>query len=145
MTPSFIQKKGREPTPQELARELKTDVNTVTMALTELLPAVSLDETFDYEDVDAPYIETVRLDIEGADNLIAPAPDEVFKRKIEKEKLEKALGKLSQREQEIIKRNFGLEDYDMQSLEEISRVMNITRERVRQIRENALRKLKRFW
>ena len=46
------------------------------------------------------------------------------------------------REREVLERNFGLGEYEAQSLEEISRILNITRERVRQIKENALRKLK---
>lgn len=138
----YVQKHGCEPTVQELAQMLKVDQGSVSLALTELIPPCSLDETFDFEDIETPYLETVRLDIERADNLIMPPPDELFKRKVEKEKVTRALGKLTVREQEIIKRNFGLDEYEAQSLEDISRVMNITRERVRQIRENALRKLK---
>lgn len=141
-TPNFVQKKGREPTIDELSHILKVEPSTVSLALTELIPPYSLDETYEYDDIETPYIETVRLDIEGADNLVVPSPDEIFKKKIEKEKLKRALSKLAAREQEVLKRNFGLNEYDAQSLEEISRIMNITRERVRQIRENALRKLK---
>ncbi len=139
-TNKHIQKKGKEPTIKELAEMLKVDENAVSLALRELIPPYSLDET--YEDSESPYIESVRFDIEGADNLISPPPDEVFKKKVQKEKLLKALRKLEPREQEILKRNFGLGDYEVHSLEEISRIMNITRERVRQIKENALRKLK---
>lgn len=140
VTLKLIQKHGQEPTVQELAAALKSDVSSVSLALSELIPPYSLDETFD--DSENPYIESVRLDIEGADNLISPSPDEIFKKKYEKEKLAKALSKLEAREKEILKRNFGLDDYESQSLEDISRMMNITRERVRQIKENALRKLK---
>ena len=140
LTLKFIQKHGTEPTVQELAKTLKTDESTVSLALSELIPPYSLDETFD--DTENPYIESVRLDIEGADNLISPPPDAIFKKKYEKEKLNKALAKLEPREQEVLKRNFGMDEYDTQSLEDISRIMNITRERVRQIKENALRKLK---
>jgi len=139
-TLKFIQKKGQEPTVEELAQNLKVDESAVSMALAELIPPYSLDETFD--DSENPYIESVRLVIEGADNLISPAPEEIFYKKEQKEKLLNALGKLEPREQEILKRNFGLGDYDIHSLEDISRIMNITRERVRQIKENALRKLK---
>lgn len=140
ITLKHIQKHGREPTVQELAKTLNTDASAVSLALTELIPPYSLDETF--EDSDSQYIESLRLDIQGADNLISPPPDEIFKKKVQKEKLLSALSKLESREQEILKRNFGLGEYEVQSLEEISRLMNITRERVRQIKENALRKLK---
>jgi RNA polymerase primary sigma factor len=142
LTPRFIQKNGREPTVQELCETLKVDANTISMALTELIPPYSLDETYDSDDMETPYLETVRLDIERVDNLVAPPPEEIFKKKVEKEKLDKALKKLPPREQEVLKRNFGMGDYDTQSMEDISRIMNITRERVRQIRDNALRKLK---
>lgn len=139
-TLKFIQQKGREPTVEELAQTMKVDESAVSMALAELIPPYSLDETFDNSE--NPYIESVRFDIEGADNLISPAPDEIFHKKEQKEKLLTALSKLEPREREILKRNFGLDDYDTHSLEDISRIMNITRERVRQIKENALRKLK---
>lgn len=140
ITLKYIQKHGQEPTVKELAKTMKTDESSISLALSELIPPYSLDETF--EDTENPYIESVRLDIEGADNLISPSPDEIFKKKMQTEKLMSALSKLELREQEILKRNFGLDDYEMHSLEEISRIMNITRERVRQIKENALRKLK---
>lgn len=136
----FIQRNGCEPTVGDLAKTLNVDEGAVSLALGELIPPYSLDETF--EDSENPYIESVRLDIEGADNLLSPPPDVIFKKKIQKEKLVNALNKLETREQEILKMNFGLDDYEVHSLEDISRTMNITRERVRQIKENALRKLK---
>lgn len=136
----LVQKSGREPTVEELAKTLQVDEGQVSLALRELIPPYSLDETF--EDSESPYLESVILDIEGSDNLITPPPDEIFKKKVQKERLLHALTKLEPREQEILKRNFGLGDFDVHSLEDISRIMNITRERVRQIKENALRKLK---
>ncbi len=139
-TKKFIQKEGREPTTEELANILNTDTSAIVLALSELIPPYSLDETF--EDSENPYIESVRIDIQGSDNLISPPPDEIFKKKVQKEKLETALSKIGVREREVLERNFGLGEYEAQSLEEISRILNITRERVRQIKENALRKLK---
>lgn len=136
----FIQRNGCEPTVGDLAKNLNVDEGAVSLALGELIPPYSLDETF--EDSENPYIESVRLDIEGADNLLSPPPDVIFKKKIQKEKLINALSKLETREQEILKMNFGLDEFEIHSLEDISRTMNITRERVRQIKENALRKLK---
>ncbi|KPK64059.1 hypothetical protein AMJ83_04395 [candidate division WOR_3 bacterium SM23_42] len=139
-TKKFIQRNGREPTTEELAKLLNTDASAIALALTELIPPYSLDETF--EDSENPYIESVRIDIQGSDNLISPPPDEIFKKKIQKEKLQSALSKIGTREREVLERNFGLGEYEPHTLEEISRIMNITRERVRQIKENALRKLK---
>ncbi len=139
-TKKFIQRNGREPTTEELAKILNTDTSAIVLALSELIPPYSLDETF--EDSENPYIESVRIDIQGSDNLISPPPDEIFKKKVQKEKLEMALSKIGAREREVLERNFGLGEHETQSLEEISRILNITRERVRQIKENALRKLK---
>lgn len=145
----FVQNKGREPTLQEIAEGLKVDTMHVNRALAELIPLISLDSAFEQEDADTPFIEKLRLDESsskffGLESFIAPAPEEVFEKKLEKESLNEAIGTLQPREQEIIKRSFGLDDYDCQSLEEISRIMNITRERVRQIRDNALKKLKMY-
>jgi len=139
-TKKFIQRNGREPTTEELAKILKVDTSAVALALSELIPPYSLDETF--EDSENPYIESVRIDIQASNNLVTPPPDEIFKKKIQKEKLQKALNKIGTREREVLERNFGLGEYEPHTLEEISRIMNITRERVRQIKENALRKLK---
>jgi len=139
-TKKFIQRNGREPTTEDLAKILKVDTSAIALALSELIPPYSLDETF--EDSENPYIESVRLDIQASNNLISPPPDEIFNKKIQKEKLQKALSKIGSREREVLERNFGLGEYEPHTLEEISRIMNITRERVRQIKENALRKLK---
>ena len=139
-TLKFLQHNGREPTVEDLAQLLKADESSISLALKELIPPYSIDETF--EESENPYIESVRLEDDTLQNLVSPSPDELFKKKELEEKLLKALTKLDPREQEILKRNFGLGDFEVHSLEDISRIMNITRERVRQIKENALRKLK---
>jgi len=139
--PTFVQEKGREPTVQEIARHLKISIHQASNALPELLPILSLDETFSNDDT-GPLIETISIDQMTAEKLVLPSPEEILKQKQETERIQKALKKLSPREREIVERNFGLGDYEVQSLEEISRLMNITKERVRQIRDNALKKLK---
>ena len=78
----FIQHNGCEPTVDDLAKLLNVDKDAVSLALGELIPPYSLDETF--EDSENPYIESVRLDIKGADNLLSPPPDVIFKKKIQK-------------------------------------------------------------
>ncbi len=145
----FVQNKGREPTPQEIAKGLKVDVTHINRALAELVPSISLDSAFEQDEMETPFIERLCLNESGAkfaglESFIAPAPEEILKRKLERESLKEAISSLHPREQEIIRRSFGLDDYDCQSLEEISRIMNITRERVRQIRDNALKKLKLY-
>ncbi|MGB9720870.1 MAG: sigma-70 family RNA polymerase sigma factor [bacterium] len=139
--PSFVQNKGREPTIQEIAQHFRVSNHQVSNALTELLPILSLDETYTDED-STPFMETISIDQMSVEKLVLPSPEEILKQKQEIERIQKALKKLAPREKEIIERNFGLGDFEIQSLEEISRLMNITKERVRQIRENALKKLK---
>ncbi len=139
--PNFVQEEGREPTIQEIAQHLKVSVQQVANALTELLPILSLDETFSDENAN-PFIETISLDQMAVEKLVLPSPEEILRQKQQTERIQNALKKLAPREKEIIERNFGLGDYETQSLEDISRLMNITKERVRQIRDNALKKLK---
>jgi|UniRef100_A0A7V3VT95 RNA polymerase primary sigma factor len=139
--PAFVQENGREPTVQEIARNFKVTTTQASKALTELLPIISLDETFSEDDT-GPLIETISIEQLSSEKLVLPSPEEVLRKKQETEKIQEALKKLSPREREIIERNFGLGEYEEQTLEEISRLMNITKERVRQIRDNALKKLR---
>ncbi|MBA7679508.1 RNA polymerase sigma factor SigA [subsurface metagenome] len=148
ITSKLIKKKGREPTTRELAKILKVDEHKVSLAQTELLPTYSLDRISEHLDQDTTVdeedlaFEAEHFDFEHDEHLISPAIDKIHVKQKRKAMLEKAVNMLERRHREIIKRNFGLGDYDVHSLEEISRIMNITRERVRQIKENALRNLK---
>lgn len=139
--PNFVQEHGREPTIQEIAKHFKVSTHQVSNALIELLPMISLDETQIDEEV-GPLIERISIEQCASEKFVLPSPEEILKQKQESERIQKALKKLSPREKEILERNFGLGDFEIQSLEEISRLMNITKERVRQIRDNALKKLR---
>ncbi|MDI6700371.1 MAG: RNA polymerase sigma factor RpoD/SigA [bacterium] len=70
------------------------------------------------------------------------SPEEALLRKRYKETLQSQLEKLSERESYVLKKYFGLEDYRPHTLEEIGRELNISRERVRQIKDRAINKLK---
>jgi|UniRef100_A0A7C6EHN5 RNA polymerase primary sigma factor len=139
--PNFVQEHGREPTIQEIAKHFKVSTHQVSNALTELLPMISLDDT-QMDEEGGPFIETLSIEHCAAEKFVLPSPEEILKQKQESERIQKALKKLSPREREILEKNFGLGDFEVQSLEEISRLMNITKERVRQIRDNALKKLR---
>lgn len=139
--PHFVQRHGREPTIQEIAKHFKVSTHQVSKALTELLSVISLDMGPMDEDYE-PFIETLSIDAASSEKFVFPSPEEILKKKQENERIQRALKKLSPREREIIERNFGLGEFETQTLEEISRLMNITKERVRQIRENALNKLR---
>jgi RNA polymerase primary sigma factor len=144
----FVQRRGRKPTVPELAKALKANERAISAALQQLRQPISLDEI--YKDLSKDVIEDPEKlksgprqhGVEYDDNLLVPSVDALFKEKTKKQKFREALTKLEPREQEILKRHFGLDEYEAQSLENISRVMHVSRERVRQIKENALRKLK---
>ncbi len=72
----------------------------------------------------------------------AVSPEEAVIDNILRDQISKVLETLSEREQTVIKLRFGLEDGIPRSLEEIGRIMGVTRERVRQIEEKSLKKLR---
>jgi RNA polymerase primary sigma factor len=73
---------------------------------------------------------------------IMPSPLESVIQNDLKNQIKSALDTLSQKEVEIIKRRFGMEDDISQTLEEVGNELNVTRERIRQIEGNALKKLR---
>ena len=74
------------------------------------------------------------------DNVPVPAEAAAFT--LLKEQLNEVLGTLTEREQKVLKLRFGLEDGRARTLEEVGKVFNVTRERIRQIEAKALRKLR---
>ena len=70
------------------------------------------------------------------------APDEVVMHGLLHDDLEDVMGTLSEREKMVLKLRFGIEDGHPRTLEEVGKVFNVTRERIRQIEAKALRKLK---
>lgn len=73
-----------------------------------------------------------------------PLPDEAVEGSLDKQKLEQALGRLSTRERAVLTMRFGLNDCQPRTLEEIGKSLGITRERVRQLETQALKKLHDF-
>ena len=142
-----IRETGLEPTNEELARKLKTDEQKVEAARGELLPIYSLDEIYEYLDRDIRQEEDVssvveHLSFEHDAHLYSPGVDELHISTFRNELVKKALNKLDLRQQEVIKRNFGLGGCNVHNLEKIARMMSLSRERVRQIRNDALKELK---
>lgn len=72
----------------------------------------------------------------------SPGPDELLESKMTNEKLLKLISTLRPREQIVIKLRFGLYDGCPRTLEEIGKIYNLTRERVRQVEKHALKKLR---
>ena len=72
----------------------------------------------------------------------APAPAEAAAYSLLKEQIEEVLNTLNDREQNVLKLRFGLEDGRARTLEEVGKEFDVTRERIRQIEAKALRKLR---
>ena len=72
----------------------------------------------------------------------APAPAEAASLVLLKEQINQVLSTLTEREEQVLRLRFGLEDGRSRTLEEVGKKFNVTRERIRQIEAKALRKLR---
>ena len=124
----------REPSKNELASELDMKVKDVTEALKISSRHVSVDAPFSQSD------ESSLLDIIQNDQ--QPSPDNSLMSESLKKDIESALTILSERESEVLKLYFGFTKDHSYTLEEIGDKFNLTRERVRQIKEKAIRRLR---
>ena len=130
----LLQELGREPTPEEIAEEMKMPVERVREILKISQEPVSL-ETPIGEEEDSHLGDFIK-----DDNVPVPADAAAFT--LLKEQLEEVLGTLTEREQKVLTLRFGLEDGRARTLEEVGKEFNVTRERIRQIEAKALRKLR---
>lgn len=124
----------REPSAVELAQELSMDISEVSDTLKISGRHVSMD---------APFLqgeENRLLDVIQNDQ--QPSPDFGLMSESLKNEIERALSTLTDREAEVIKLYFGLNKEHSLTLEEIGEKFNLTRERVRQIKEKAIRRLR---
>ena len=124
----------REPSATELAQELDMDVSEIADALKISGRHVSMDAPF------AQGEENRLLDV--IENEEQPNPDYGLMTESLKTEIERALSSLTEREAEVIKLYFGLNKEHSLTLEEIGEKFNLTRERVRQIKEKAIRRLR---
>lgn len=124
----------REPTASELAKELDMDVDEVADALKISGRHVSVDAPFSQGE------ENRLLDVLQNDE--QPSPDYGLMSLSLQNDIERALSTLTEREAEVIKLYFGLNKEHSLTLEEIGEKFNLTRERVRQIKEKAIRRLR---
>lgn len=124
----------REPTAAELASELEMDVRDVAETLKISSRHISVDAPFTQGE------ENSLLDVIENDEL--PTPDYALMLESLKSEINHALATLSERESEVIKLYFGLTKEHSFTLEEIGERFNLTRERVRQIKEKAIRRLR---
>jgi RNA polymerase primary sigma factor len=130
----LVQELGREPSPEEIAKEMDISEEKVREILKIAQEPVSL-ETPIGEEEDSHLGDF----IEDED---APAPAEAAAFTLLKEQLEDVLDTLTDREEKVLRLRFGLDDGRSRTLEEVGKVFGVTRERIRQIEAKALRKLR---
>lgn len=129
----LIQKKGREPTIEEIADATGVSVDDTKKVMKIARLPISLDRPIGESD-DSYFGDFI--EDEGAESPVTAATHEMLK-----DRIEKVLQTLTYREREIIKLRYGIGDGYTYTLEEVGRLFNVTRERVRQIEAKAVRKL----
>lgn len=130
----LLQELGREPTPEEIAEEMKLPVERVREILKISQEPVSLETPIGEEE------DSHLGDFIQDDNVPVPADAAAFT--LLKEQLVEVLSTLTEREQKVLRLRFGLDDGRARTLEEVGKEFNVTRERIRQIEAKALRKLR---
>ena len=133
-TSNLLQELGREPTVEEIAEGLDISRDEVERTIAISQSHLSLD---------APMTpgEDNRL-LDYLPDQFSPGPEDEAYDQALKQTIESALSSLKEREAKILRLYFGLDDQDPMTLEEIGSLLGITRERVRQIKEKALRRLR---
>jgi RNA polymerase primary sigma factor len=133
MQRTMLQELGREPTADELAARLELTAERVREIQRINQDTVSLEQPMGDEDFSLSDV----IEDEGA-----VMPVDAATRTLLNEAIKTALGQLSEREQEVMRLRFGLDDGQMRTLEEVGRVFGVTRERIRQIEAKTLAKLR---
>ena len=130
----LLQEYGREPTPEEIAKEMGISEAKVREIIKIAQEPVSL-ETPIGEEEDSHLGDFIPDED-------APAPAEAASFALMKEQLMDVLDTLTPREEKVLRLRFGLDDGHQRTLEEVGKEFNVTRERIRQIEAKALRKLR---
>ena len=130
----LLQELGREPTPEEIAKEMDLSVEKVREIMKIAQEPVSLETPIGEED------DSHLGDFIEDQDALAPADAAAYK--LLKEQLEDVLDTLTEREENVLRLRFGLDDGRTRTLEEVGKVFGVTRERIRQIEAKALRKLR---
>ena len=133
-TRRLTQEKRREPTPEEIAAEMKISVEKVQQIQRIAQEPISFDSTVGEED-DSSLGDFI-ADTEGQN------PLEYTQYQIYREEIDAVLQTLTPREEKVIRLRYGLDDNHPRTLEEVGREFGVTRERIRQIEAKAIRRLR---
>lgn len=134
MMRQLYQDLGREPTPEQIGAALSMPAERVSELLVWAEKVFSLDAPLSDEE------ENTLGDIIEDERTIGPV--ETTDRELLREEVRRVLNNLTLRERQVIELRFGLADDHDHTLEEVGRRLKVTRERVRQIEERAIRKLR---
>ena len=129
----LVQEFGREPTPEEIAFELQWTTREVKDILRIAQLPVSLEKPIGEEE-DSELGDFV-------EDETAESPFELASENLRRENVRRALEALPPREREVIEMRYGLRGHKARTLEEVGRAFGVTRERIRQIENNTLKKL----
>lgn len=131
---SMVQELGREPTPEEIAKKVGMPADKVRKILRTSQEPISLETPIGDDDEShlGDFIE---------DKTVL-SPEEHVLRQALRQQLEEVLSTLSEREEQVLRYRFGLEDDTEYTLEQVGKKFGVTRERIRQIEAKALRKLR---
>ena len=132
---SLSQALGRDPLPEEIASEMGKEVDEILYLMTISQSTSSLNQPVGDEDGGSQLGDFIS-------DTKTITPDNHAARELLKNELEKIMNELSDRERDIIKMRFGLEDEITHTLEEVGKAFGVTRERIRQIEAKTLEKLK---
>ena len=130
----LVQELGKEPTPEQIAEKMEMPTEKVREILKIAQEPVSLETPIGEEDDShlGDFIEDQE----------ATSPAEHAAYELLKEQLEDVLDTLTDREENVLRLRFGIDDGRTRTLEEVGKVFGVTRERIRQIEAKALRKLR---
>ncbi len=130
----LLQELGRDPSPEEIAKEMELSPDKVREIMKIAQEPVSLESPVGEEN------DSKLGDFIEDQEAMAPADSAAYE--LLKEQLENVLDTLTEREENVLRLRFGLDDGQPRTLEEVGKFFGVTRERIRQIEAKALRKLR---
>ncbi|MFB3845318.1 MAG: RNA polymerase sigma factor RpoD [Candidatus Cloacimonadaceae bacterium] len=131
----LLQKLGRDPYPEEIAELLDIPVDKIKSIMSISKEPVSLDKPIGHDSEDSILGDFIE------DRTII-SPERMAERTLLKQQVDEVLKTLTPREERVIRLRFGIDDGYHRTLEEVGNIFNVTRERIRQIEDKALKKLR---